>query len=115
LAELFIGVLRLCREAGLVKVGVVAIDGTMISANAGRDANESYRPIVHEILEQPRRSTELKTSSTVSSGVMRCRRRCGPWTGAVRRSAQRRSDSTATPATAATAAAGTAMSGVGCT
>jgi len=36
----------------LVKVGVIAIDGTKISANAGRDANKSYRRIVHEILEE---------------------------------------------------------------
>jgi len=52
LADLFTRVLKLCREAGLVKVGVVAIDGTKVSANAGRDANKSYRRIVHEILEE---------------------------------------------------------------
>jgi len=46
------GVLKLCKEAGLVKVSVIAIDGTKISANAGRDANKSYRRIVHEILEE---------------------------------------------------------------
>jgi transposase len=52
LAGLFTGVLKLCREAGLVTVGVIAIDGTKVSANAGRDANKSYRRIVHEILEE---------------------------------------------------------------
>src|SRR5450755_232152 len=52
LAGLFSDVLKLCKEAGLVKVGVIAIDGTKISANAGRDANKSYRRIVHEILEE---------------------------------------------------------------
>jgi transposase len=52
LAGLFSGVLKLCKEAGLVKVGVIAIDGTKMSANAGRDANKSYRRIVHEILEE---------------------------------------------------------------
>jgi transposase len=52
LAGLFTGVLKLCKEAGLVKVGVIAVDGTKISANAGRDANKSYRRIVHEILEE---------------------------------------------------------------
>jgi transposase len=52
LAELFSCVLKLCKEAGLVKVGVIAIDGTKISANAGRDQNKSYRRIVHEILEE---------------------------------------------------------------
>ncbi len=34
LAELFSSVLSLCKEAGLVKVGVVAIDGTKVHANA---------------------------------------------------------------------------------
>jgi len=31
---LFIQVLRLCREAGLAKLGDVALDGTKIKANA---------------------------------------------------------------------------------
>jgi transposase len=38
LAELFTAVLGLCRRAGLVSVGVVAIDGTKLAANASREA-----------------------------------------------------------------------------
>ena len=34
LEELFVEVLRLCHEAGLVKLGVVALDGTKVAANA---------------------------------------------------------------------------------
>src|SRR5579863_525167 len=34
LAGLFTGVLALCRKAGLVSVGVIAIDGTKVAANA---------------------------------------------------------------------------------
>jgi transposase len=52
LAELFTSVLALCREAGLVKVGVIAIDGTKIAANASLQANRSYERIVREILEE---------------------------------------------------------------
>jgi len=52
LAELFVGVLALCREAGLVLVGVIAIDGTKIKANASRDQNRSYEGIVAEILDE---------------------------------------------------------------
>ncbi len=37
LIGLFTGVLALCAEAGLVRVGLVAIDGTGIRANASRD------------------------------------------------------------------------------
>ncbi len=63
LAELFTGVLGLCRRAGLVSVGVVAIDGTKVGANASRDANRSYEQIAREILaeaaETDRREDEL--------------------------------------------------------
>ena len=39
LGELFVEVLRLCAEAGLVRVGLVAIGGTKIAANASLRAN----------------------------------------------------------------------------
>ena len=52
LAELFTGVLSLCRRAGLVSVGVVAIDGTRVHANASREANRSYEQIAREILAE---------------------------------------------------------------
>ena len=63
LAELFTSVLSLCRKAGLVRVGVVAIDGTKVQANAARTANRSYEQIAREILaeaaETDRREDEL--------------------------------------------------------
>jgi transposase len=52
LAELFTGVLGLCRRAGLVSVGVVAIDGTKVAANASREANRGYERIAREILAE---------------------------------------------------------------
>ena len=42
LAELFSSVLGLCREAGLVKVGVIAIDGTKVHANTSHHSNLDY-------------------------------------------------------------------------
>ncbi len=42
LSGLFHQVLRLCREAGLVKLGHVALDGTKIKANAGINKAMSY-------------------------------------------------------------------------
>jgi transposase len=42
LAALFEQVLRLCRQAGLVKLGRVAIDGTKIKANASKHKAMSY-------------------------------------------------------------------------
>src|SRR5918994_4193717 len=63
LAEVFTAVLWLCRRAGLVRVGVVAIDGTKVHANASRTANRSYERIAREILaeaaETDRREDEL--------------------------------------------------------
>jgi transposase len=40
--ELFVQVLRLCREAGLLKVGRLALDGTKVKANASRHKAMSY-------------------------------------------------------------------------
>jgi transposase len=52
LAELFSSVLSLCKEAGLVKVGVVAIDGTKIHANASHHSNVDYEQLAREILKE---------------------------------------------------------------
>lgn len=49
LAMLFSQVLRLCAEAGLVKVGVVALDGTKVKANASLAANRTYASIEEEV------------------------------------------------------------------
>jgi len=42
MAALFLEVLKLCRNAGLVKLGHVALDGTKIKANASRYRNRTY-------------------------------------------------------------------------
>ena len=42
LAGLFAQVLQLCRKAGLVKLGHVALDGTKVQANASRHKAMSY-------------------------------------------------------------------------
>jgi transposase len=52
LAELFGQVLALCAEAGLVEVGVVAVDGTKVNANASQHATRDYERIAAEILEE---------------------------------------------------------------
>jgi transposase len=52
LAGLFGAVLELCAEAGLARVGLVAIDGTKLHANASRDATLDYGQIAREILEE---------------------------------------------------------------
>ena len=52
IAGLFGEVLTLCAEHGLAKVGVIAVDGTKVPANASRDANVDYEKIAREILEE---------------------------------------------------------------
>ena len=52
LAGLFTAVLELCGKAGLVKSGVVAVDGTKLAANASRFVNVDYDRIAREIIEQ---------------------------------------------------------------
>src|SRR5688500_18335737 len=63
LGEVFTGVLGLCARAGLASVGVVAIDGTKMSANASVNANRDFGQIAREILEEAaetdRREDEL--------------------------------------------------------
>jgi transposase len=46
---LFIEILRLCREAGLGKLGKVAVDGTKIAANAALDANRTQSGLEKEV------------------------------------------------------------------
>jgi hypothetical protein len=45
-------VLVRCAEAGLVSVGVIAIDGTKVKANALQRATRDYEQIAREILEE---------------------------------------------------------------
>jgi transposase len=52
IAELFGGVLELCARSGLVKVGVVSVDGTKIAASATHHANRTYQQIAEEILKE---------------------------------------------------------------
>src|SRR3989442_12022230 len=52
LAGLFSEVLALCKEAGLVKVGLIAIDGTKVHANASHHSNLDYEQLAREILKE---------------------------------------------------------------
>lgn len=48
LSGLFVQVLQLCRRAGLVKLGHVAMDGTKVQANASKHKAMSYRRMIEE-------------------------------------------------------------------
>ena len=51
LNELFGAVLRLCDRAGLVDSGIVAVDGTKLTANASSDSNVDYDRIARKIIQ----------------------------------------------------------------
>ena len=57
LQQLFVQVLRLCQEAGLVKLGHIALDGTKIKANASRHKAMSYGRM---LTEEKRLKEEIK-------------------------------------------------------
>ena len=60
LAGLFGDVLRLCDRAGLVKPGVVSIDGTRIAGNAGPEVNHGFDQIAREILAEAKAADEAE-------------------------------------------------------
>jgi transposase len=98
LAELFGEVLWLCAEAGLVRVGVVAVDGTKVHANASHHATRDYELIAREISNTPTPSMPRRTSASVTRAATSCPSRCrrrrvasagcarrgGAWTSAAR-------------------------------
>jgi transposase len=66
ISELFVGVLGLCRRAGMVRVGTVAVDSTKLAANASMGENHAYEGlrdlaerIIEEAIETDRREDEL--------------------------------------------------------
>jgi transposase len=60
LAGLFASVLGLCEKAGLVRSGVVAIDGTKMHANASRDSNVDYDRVAREIIAEAKATDEAE-------------------------------------------------------
>jgi len=66
LAGLFVQILRLCQEAGLVKLGHVALDGTKIKANASKHKAMSYGKMKKKKEELEKEIDELlKNAETV--------------------------------------------------
>jgi transposase len=78
IAQLFGSVLELCARAGMVKVGVVAVDGTKIAAAATHHATRTYQQIAEEILQEAAAWTRPRTSCSVTPGVTSCPRGCAP-------------------------------------
>ena len=67
--------------AGLVKVGLIAIDGTKVHASASHHSNLDYEQLAREILKEAARMTRPRTSSTARSAATSCPSTCGPAKG----------------------------------
>ena len=61
--EVFLTVLRLCHEAGLVRLGLVALDGTKVGANAALDADRDASRINEKVSQDA--STTITGPSVV--------------------------------------------------
>src|SRR4029079_7380867 len=63
LAGVFGEVLGLCADAGLASVGVIAIDGTKVHANASRDRAMGYEEIARAIVEEAVATDNAETAA----------------------------------------------------
>src|SRR4051812_43062969 len=68
LGELFGEVLTLCADAGLATVGVIAIDGTKVHANASRDRTLDFEQLARTIVEE---AIETDAAETTAFGDYR--------------------------------------------
>jgi len=73
LSALFGQVLGLCGKAGIIDVGVIAVDGTKLAADASDGAIRTYEQIAAEILAEAGASTPPRMRSTARPAVMSCR------------------------------------------
>jgi transposase len=67
IAGLVSGVLGLCAQAGMVKVGVIAVDWTKVHATASPHSNRDYDQIARRSSRRPGGSTPLRTSVTAKT------------------------------------------------
>jgi len=84
---LFLEVLRMCREAGLVRMGHLSLDGSKYQANASKHKAMSYGRIeeveprleaeIKELLQRAADVDEAVPSMAWRSGGMNCLKTCG--------------------------------------
>jgi transposase len=71
LAELLVQSLRLCAAAGLVRLGLVALDGTKVAANAADKANRTLDKLQAEVAEILREAAEADQAEDRQHGDAR--------------------------------------------
>lgn len=79
LSGLFVQVLKLCRQAGLAKLGHVALDGTKVKANASKHKSMSYERLQKKEAELRREVAEwFQKADAVDRAEDRDEARSGP-------------------------------------
>ena len=68
LAGLFVEVLRLCAEAGLVGAGLLALDGTMLRANTSRERNRTQAQLQADVERMVAEAEQVDTEKQADSG-----------------------------------------------
>ena len=71
LAKTFTEVLALCARAGLVSVGVVALDGTVMAANASQQATRSYAAVREEVDRMLAEAEQVDAAEDADHGAAR--------------------------------------------
>src|SRR6266540_4153402 len=69
LAGFLVQSLKLCAAAGMVRVGVVALDGTKLAGNAADKANRTLDRLEREVAERARRFAERVAASTAAAAA----------------------------------------------
>jgi transposase len=79
LSGLFVQVLKLCRQAGLAKLGHVALDGTKVKANASKHKSMSYRRLGEKEAQLKREVAEwFKRAEAIDESEDREERNAAP-------------------------------------
>jgi transposase len=71
LAGFLVASLRLCAAAGMVRLGVVALDGTKVAANAANTASHTHDKLEREVAEILRRAAEADQREDLQHGQAR--------------------------------------------
>ena len=74
LSGLFVQVLALCQQAGLVKLGHVALDGTKVKANASKHKAMSYQRMKEKAAQLAAEVAELLRQAQAAAAMPRA---CG--------------------------------------
>ena len=69
LEKLFVEVLKLCKKADMVKLGIVALDGTKMAGNASLSANRTNEALTEEVKKILKKAEEKDAEEDARYGI----------------------------------------------